>query len=66
MDTSKRTKRQTIQWTLANGQNTDNTMITSKRTKIQTMQWTLVNGQKRQTIQWTIVNGQKDKHHNGH
>ena len=65
MDNSKRTKRQTIQWTLVSGKKdrkynghqltnkkTDNTMVTSKRTKIQ-------------TIQWTLVNGQKDRQYNG-
>jgi hypothetical protein len=53
MDTSERTKRQTIQRPLVNGQKTDNTMVTSKRTKIQ-------------TIQWTLVNGQKDRQYNGY
>jgi hypothetical protein len=52
MDTSKRTKRQTIQCTIVNGQKNQTTMDTSKRTI-------------KQTIQWTIVNGQKDRQYNG-
>ena len=46
MDTSKRTKRQTIQWTIVNGIKKQTTMDTSKQTIKQTIQWTLVNGQK--------------------
>ena len=66
MDNSKRTKRQTVQWTIVNGQKdrqyngqqltdkkADNTMDTSKRTK-------------GQTIQWTLVSGRKDRQYNGH
>ena len=78
MDTSKRTKRQTIQWTLVSGQKdrkynghqlankkTDNTMDTSKRTQRQTLQRLLVNGQKTDN---TTVTSKRTKYrqYNGH